>query len=658
METRTLTAETDRVLDLVINSLYTRQDLFLRELVSNASDALDRLRFEAISRPELRADPAPLEIWIEADPVARTLTVRDNGIGMSRSEVVERIGSIARSGSREFAARHRDSKDVVDLIGTFGVGFYSCFMVADHVSLVTRKADDEVGTVWESTGSVEYTIGEMPEALRGTSVTLRLKPVDRDGGQEDFTAQWVIAKLIKRYADFIAYPIKFVDLAAGAADQQGTGTERPSPVVLNSQKPIWTRPASEVSDGEYTDFYKHVSNDWGEPLLRIFGKAEGRWEYSALVFVPLHAPYDLYYHAAEFGLQLYSHRMLIQEHCQELLPRYLRFLKGVVDSADLPLNVSRQQLQQAHHLVAIRRWLTKKVLNALSALRESDREKYDTLWKEFGRAIKEGVSEDPDNREALTRLLQCESSHSPSGLTTLAEYVARMPAGQQDIWYLAGTDRATIERSPHLESLRARGYEVLYLCEPVDELLTQTLSEFDGRPLRSAAKGTFDVATDSAHDEAAEEERFAGLLKALGRHLASRVRMVRLSRRMTESIACLASEEAAMSPHVEKLLRGPGTMSMHRRTLELNGRHATVVALNELFVADAEHPLIPQAADALLGIAVLAEGSTLDEPAAFTGVIGSLLGRAVSNVPVFEADVATAGGMMHQPSPTVPLATR
>src|SRR5262245_28059342 len=422
IETFEFQAEARQVLDLMIHSLYTNKEIFLRELISNASDALDRLRFEALSKPELIGTDDKLEIWIESDPAARTLTISDNGIGMSRDEVIANIGTIAKSGTRELlqTLRERKSADMVaTLIGQFGVGFYSAFMVADQVTLLTRRAGEEKATQWESAGDGTFTIVEGSKFTRGTSIVLRLKKFDDDAEVENFTDQFVIEQIVKRYSDFVAYPIIYKDK---------TGKEAAK--TLNSMKPIWTRPRSEVTEDEYKEFYKHISHDWNDPLVTWSFRAEGRSEYQALLFIPSQAPFDLFYTTGKFGLHLYVRRVLIVEHCEELLPSYLRFVRGVVDSADLPLNVSRQRLQKDRHITQIRKWLTKKLLDSLEELQKSDPQKYVEFWKQFGRVVKEGPSFDFDNKDKLITLCLFESSHDPSKFTMLKEYVSRMKEGQ------------------------------------------------------------------------------------------------------------------------------------------------------------------------------------------------------------------------------------
>src|SRR5438876_4133125 len=400
-ETFQFQAEARQVLDLMIHSLYTNKEIFLRELISNASDALDRLRFEALTRPELIRADDKLEIWIESDPKARTLTISDNGIGMSRDEVVANIGTIAKSGTRELLESLRDkpSDTLTTLIGQFGVGFYSAFMAAERVTLLTRRAGDEKAVQWESSGDGTFTVNEASKFTRGTSVTLQLKKFEEDAEVDDFTEKRVIERIVKRYSDFVSYPIIY----------KSHDTKEPDR-TLNSMKPIWTRPRSEVKDDEYKEFYKHISHDWNEPMKIWSFRAEGRTEYQALLFIPSRAPFDLFYQTAKFGLHLYVRRVLIMEHCEELLPAYLRFVKGVVDSADLPLNVSRQRLQEDRHIAQIRKWLTKKVLDSLEDMQKNDADQYVEFWKQFGRVMKEGPSIDFDNKDKLITVSLFESS--------------------------------------------------------------------------------------------------------------------------------------------------------------------------------------------------------------------------------------------------------
>jgi molecular chaperone HtpG len=639
-ETFEFQAETKQLMDLMVHSLYTNKEIFLRELISNASDALDHLRFEALTRPELMGTDT-LEIRLETDRAARTLTLHDNGIGMSRDEVIANIGTIARSGTRELRARLREqpsSEQAPELIGQFGVGFYSSFMVSDRVTLVTRRAGEETATLWESSGDGQYQLSDASRDAHGTSITLHLKPADPENGIDDFTDRWILARVVKRYSDFVAYPIIFREEPEESSRNNEEAQETQAAVedkVLNSMKPIWSRPQAEIKEEEYATFYQHLSHDFKEPLKTLSLKAEGTLEYRALLFIPSVAPADLYYHAAESGLRLYAKGVLIMEHCADLLPRYLRFIHGVVDSADLPLNISRQMLQQDRHITQMRKWLTKKVLDALQNMLESEAEKYLQFWKEFGRALKEGVGSDFENKDKLVSLLYFESSRDPQELTTLKEYVERMKETQQDIYYLTGESRSVVENSPHLEALKTKGYEVLYLVDPVDELLVQALPAFAEKKLKSAGKGTLDL-NDEEKDEQAEselkkqEEQSAELLKALESKLSEHVKQVRLTNRLTSSPVCLVGAEHDYSPQLERLLqKGKGGGPRQRRIMELNPQHPLFTKLRERFESHADDPVIGNYAELLLGYALLAEGSELHDPVRFNRMVAELMTQSL-----------------------------
>lgn len=616
VETFQFQAEARQVLDLMIHSLYTNKEIFLRELISNASDALDRLRFESLSRPELIGSDEKLEIWIESDPKARTLTVHDNGIGMSRDEVVANIGTIAKSGTRELlqSLKETQSPDVLTtLIGQFGVGFYSAFMVADRVILLTRRAGEDKASEWESTGDGAFTIKETSKFTRGTSITLHLKKFEDDAEIDDFTDKWVISRIVKRYSDFVAYPIIYKDKEAKEPDKP-----------LNSMKPIWTRLRSEVTEEEYKEFYKHISHDWNEPMKTWSFRAEGRSEYQALLFVPSQAPFDLFYATGKFGLHLYVRRVLIMEHCEELLPPYLRFMRGVVDSADLPLNVSRQRLQEDRHIAQIRKWLTKKVLDSLEEMQRGAPDKYLEFWKQFGRVMKEGANFDFDNKDKLVSLYMFESSNDPDKLATLKDYVGRMKQSQNAIYYLTGPSRRAVENSPHLEAFKAKGFEVLYLVDPVDELLVQWLPEFEEKKLKSVAKGAADLGEEK--DLKKKSKEFSNLLEALQKKLDDRVKEVRLSSRLTSSPACLVVAEHDVSPNLEKLLnQAKGETTKQKRILELNPDHEIVAKLRDRL----DDAMLQDFAEVLYGYAVLAEGSELADPPRFNQGLLRILAKTI-----------------------------
>jgi molecular chaperone HtpG len=615
-ETFEFQAEARQVLDLMIHSLYTNKEIFLRELISNASDALDRLRFESLSKPDLVGPDEKLEVWIETDSDARTLTISDNGIGMSRDEVIANIGTIAKSGTRELlqTLRERKSSDMLTtLIGQFGVGFYSAFMVADRVTLLTRRAGEEKATQWESSGDGTFTVVESSKFTRGTSIVLHLKKFEEDAEVEDFTDKWVIERIVKRYSDFVAYPIIY-------KDKEGKEPAK----TLNSMKPIWTRPRSEVKDEEYQEFYKHISHDWNEPLLTWSFRAEGRSEYQALLFIPSQAPFDLFYTTGKFGLHLYVRRVLIMEHCEELLPGYLRFVRGVVDSADLPLNVSRQRLQEDRHITQIRKWLTKKVLDSLEELQKNNSEKYLEFWKHFGRVLKEGPSFDFDNKDKLISLCLFESSADAEKLTTLKDYVARMRSDQTSIYYITGASRRAVENSPHLEAFKEKGYEVLYLVDPVDEMLVQWLPEFEGKKLKSIAKGVAELGSET--DLKDKEREFSKLTEALRQRLDDRVKEVRLSSRLISSPACLVVSEHEVSPHLEKLLsQVKGETAKQKRIMELNPNHEIITKMRDR----ADDAILGDFAEVLYGYALLAEGSELADPLKFNEAVMRVLARIV-----------------------------
>jgi molecular chaperone HtpG len=626
-------AETRQLLDLMINSLYTNKEIFLRELVSNASDAIDRLRFETLSNPELVTGDDRYEIRLEVDKQERTLTISDTGIGMSHDEVIAHIGTIAKSGIRELREKIRNNQPhemLTGSIGQFGVGFYSAFMVADRVTLVTRRAGETNATIWESSGDGTYTLREGQRSSRGTTIKLHLRD---EPAEDDYTDPWVLSRLVKKHSDFIGYPI-LCTFEREEVDQLGKPLPGgpPKTIVveektLNSMKPLWTRPEAEVEESEYAEFYRHISDDWNPPFKTIVLKAEGAFEYQALLFIPAKAPHDLFYHAAESGVRLYAKRVMIEKRCEELLPRYLRFVRGVVDSADLPLNISRQMLQQDRHLGQIRKWLTKRILDTIEELNQQDYEKYLTFWEQFGRALKEGVSSDYDNKERLLKLLLFSSSNDPEKLTTLQGYVDRMKEGQHEIFYLTGESRSVVENSPHLETLRERGYEILYLIDPVDELLVQTLTEYQGKKLKSAGKGTIKLSDTEDKQPADEHDEAVGLLDFIQKPIEAYVKQVRLSNRLVSSPACLVGTEMDYSPQLERLLqKGKGGGPKQRRILELNPKHEIFMKMRHRFMKDNQDKAVAECAESLFCYALLAEGSELPDTRRFNQLmLGNLL---------------------------------
>lgn len=633
-------AETRQLLHLMIHSLYTEREVFLRELISNASDALDRLRFESLTKSDLIGPDHKYEIRLKPDATTHVLTISDTGIGMSHDELVANIGTIARSGTQELRKKIEEASSAQafsDLIGQFGVGFYSAFMVAEKVTIVTRRAGEETATRWESTGDGTYTLSPSERDGCGTDITLFLKKPDNEAGIEDYSDRWKLTSIVKRYSDLIAYPVIFEGLVEQTNPQTGeeTGPPKLETKVLNSMKPIWVRKQSEVSPSDYFDFYKHIANDWTEPLKTLPLKAEGVQEYDALLFIPAKAPYDLFYHGSEAGLRLYAKRVLVMEKCEDLLPRYLRFIKGVVDSSDLPLNISRQRLQQDRHIGQIKKWLTRKALDALTEMHEKEEETYLKFWKEFGRAIKEGLSSDFDNKQRLIALILLESSNDPEKLTTLKQYVERMKPDQKEILYLTGESRNVIENSPHLEAVRAKGYEVLYLSDPVDELMVQHLYEFEEKKLKSLNKGTVEMGTEEERNQAKEElkgkqEEFSGLLEMAQKKLDEHVKQVRLSTRLVNFPACLVTEEHEYSPHLERLLqKGKGGGPKQRRILELNPTHPIVARMLGKFQSDQQDASVGDSVELLFSLALLAEGSEIPDPVRFNRLTLDLMEKTL-----------------------------
>ncbi|OBG53564.1 molecular chaperone HtpG [Mycobacterium sp. E735] len=633
-------AEARQLLDLMVHSVYSNKDSFLRELISNASDALDKLRLEAFRNKDLDVDTSDLHIEIEVDKSARTLTIRDNGIGMTRDEVVGLIGTLAKSGTAELRQQLKEAQNEAaseELIGQFGIGFYSSFMVADKVELITRKAGESEATKWESSGEGTYTIEAVDDAPQGTSVTLHLKPEDAEDELHDYTSEWKIRSLVKKYSDFIAWPIRMeVERRTPAEEEGGEETVTLETETLNSMKALWARPKEEVSEEEYKEFYKHVAHAWDDPLEIIAMKAEGTFEYQALLFIPSHAPFDLFNRDAQTGIQLYVKRVFIMGDCDQLMPEYLRFVKGVVDAQDMSLNVSREILQQDRQIKAIRRRLTKKVLSTIKELQSERPDDYRSFWTQFGRVVKEGLLSDFDNRETLLQICSFASTRSEEEATTLAEYVERMKEGQEQIFFATGETRQQILKSPHLEAFKAKGYEVLLLTDPVDEVWVGTVTEFDGKPLQSVAKGEVDLSAEGDESEAEREEQqkdFADLLTWMKETLSDHVKEVRLSSRLTESPACLITDAFGITPALARLYRASGQdIPVGKRILELNPNHPLVTGLREAqkkAEGDAALAALAETAELLYGTALLAEGGALDDPARFAELLADRLTRTV-----------------------------
>lgn len=617
-------AETRQLLDLMIHSIYSSKDIFLRELISNASDAIDKRKFLGLTDKSITQEPNN-HIRIEIDKGARRLTISDTGIGMSRDEVVANIGTIAKSGTKELLEKMKSSGNAQELIGQFGVGFYSAFMVADKITMLTRRADSPQATRWVSTGAGTYTVDDADKPAVGTTITLDLKPADPENALPDFTDEFIVETTIKKYSDFIAYPILMKkEVTKTVGEGENAKSERSTEeVTLNSMKPIWTRAKNDVKDEEYNEFYKHLSHDWEDPLKVINYKAEGRIEYTALLYLPKRAPFDLYYTSFKGGLQLYVKKVLILERAEDLLPRYLRFVKGVVESADLPLNISREMLQQDRHIAAVRKGLTTKIISSLTELIEKERDKFADFYKEFGPALKEGASTDYEHKEKLSGLLLFASSNDKEKTTTLKEYIGRMKSEQKGIYYLSGESRLTLENSPHTESLRAKGYEILYLIDAYDEIVLQNIGEFEGKKFKSAAKGELDLSDEKQKEKDAEKVKEADkamgpLLGSLKEHLKDQVKEVKFSSVLVSAPSRVVGEEFDVSPYLEKILARNGEKVPPRlKTLEINPDHELVKKLFVIYEKNPSDPVLADFAQILYGHAVIADGGEVADVARF-----------------------------------------
>ncbi len=628
--TQTLGFQTEvkHLLNLMINALYSNKEIFLRELISNASDAADKLRFQALADEGLLEGDGDLTIKIELDKDKRTISVIDNGIGMSREDVIDHIGTIAKSGTKQFfdALTGDQAKDS-ELIGQFGVGFYSSFIVADKVTLKTRKAGAAAneGVLWESDGTGEYTITTIEKPSRGTEIILHLRE-----GEDEFIDEWRLKSIIRKYSDHISLPILMDTEVPAKTDDEGKETEpaRIESETVNNASALWKRSKQEITEQEYQEFYKHVGHDFQEPLTYTHSKVEGTNEYTLLLYVPKHAPFDLWDRGAKHSVKLYIKKVFITDDVEELMPRYLRFIRGVIDADSLPLNVSREILQQSKQITAIKTGAVKKVLSMLEDLAKNKQEDYQTFWEQFGNVIKEGVVEDFGNRERIAKLLRFASTHTDQDKqeVSLADYVSRMQEGQEKIYYLTADSFAAAKNSPHLEIFRKKGIEVLLLSDRVDEWLVSSFNEFDGKPLQSVAKGDLDLGKLDDEEEKKQQEAqnqdYESVIKQIKEVLGDKVKDVRLSHRLTDSPACLISDVYDMGLNMERILKEAGQkVPTSKPIFEINGEHALLKRLKEEQddnrFADLTHILFDQA--------VLSEGAQLDDPAAFVHKLNSLL---------------------------------
>ncbi len=612
--------ELKQLLHLITHSLYSNKEIFLRELISNASDAVNKIKFDSLQHEEKLEGDKDWKIKIHLDRDKSTLTVSDNGVGLSRDDAVANLGTIAKSGTRAFleSLKGQDAQTRPDLIGQFGVGFYSAFMVADKVTVVSRPAGNaDHGVKWESDGQGEFTVEPTHKEARGTDVTLHIKPEEKE-----FLDAYTVRQIVKKFSNFIEHPV-VMDVEKEDKGGKKTVVEE----TLNSRKALWLRSKSEATPEEYAEFYKQIANDTEGPARVIHYTAEGAHEFRVLAFIPSHRPMELMWGDYKAGLRLYVQRVLIMERCEELLPPYLRFVRGVVDSSDLPLNISREMLQHNPLLEQIRKNIVRTVLKDLDDMKTHDYDKYVSFYKELGAILKEGVGRDWNNRERIADLLLFESLKTPAEqLTTLAKYVESMPADQKDIYYLIGDGREQVEHSPLLETFRARGWDVLLLTDPIDEFVIPSLPEYKGKKLRAADRG--EIEGDKKEEKKAEiDEKFKKLFDHLKTQLPE-VSDVRLSSRLTESAACLVAGEGEMSAHLERLMQRMGRaeeVPANRRILELNGEHPAVAALRDLYEKNADDPRVEIYGRLLYEQAVIAEGSKVKDPAAFARRINELL---------------------------------
>ncbi len=621
-ETRKFEAEVAQVLHLVTHSLYSHKEVFLRELISNAADACDKLRFETIAQPDLTDGDSELRIDVSVDKEARTITIRDNGIGMTRDEVIANIGTIASSGTRKYLeALTAEQKSGSNLIGQFGVGFYSAFVVADKVTLVSRKAGSPAddGVSWESSGTGEYTLDTIADQPRGTAVTLHLKP-DEDA----FLQDWEVRGLIARYSDHIGFPIRMPK----QAEDETLDTSKDAWVVVNQASALWTRPKSELTDEDYQNFYKHIAHDFNDPLAWTHNRVEGNQNFTSLLYLPSQAPFDAMAGRQERkGLKLYVKRVFIMDAAEQLLPAYLRFVRGVVDSDDLPLNVSREILQQNRNLDKLRAACTKRVLDLLDKLATDEPEKFATFWKEFGTTFKEGASEDFANRERIAKLLRFASTKSEGEAqsVSLDDYIARMAEGQDAIYFLTANGYTAAKGSPHIEALNARGIEVLLMVDRIDEWMTTYLHEYAGKKMRDVGKGDFDLAKLGGADagQRKETEKSAeGIVTKLKELLGERVSDVRVSERLTESPSCIVVNDHDMGLAMQRMLKQAGhDVPESKPILEINPSHALAKRLQE----ETDTARAEDIALLLLDQAQLLEGVALDDPAAYVKRVNRLL---------------------------------
>ncbi|MDH5680057.1 MAG: molecular chaperone HtpG [Spirochaetota bacterium] len=625
--------ETQKILHLVTHSLYSNRDIFLRELISNASDAIDKARFESLTNNDLLEGDSDWKIKLAVDKENNSITIMDNGIGMNEEDVIENLGTIAKSGTQAFLEiiQQGNLKDSPELIGQFGVGFYSAFMVADRVTVKTRRAGGkDEAILWECHGEEEYTIEKSSKDARGTEITLYLNEESRE-----YLEEWKIRDIVKKYSDYIEFPVSMdIERSETPRDEDGKPKEGAEPVktvkeeILNSQKAIWLRPKEEIKDEEYEEFYRHLSHDFSSPLTHLHYKVEGTTEFTSLIYLPAKRPFNLFTKdQPKNNVHLYVKRVFILKESESVLPEYLRFVSGVVDSSDLPLNVSREHLQEHRILKTIKKNLVKKVLTSLKDMKEKDFDKYKGFYEEFGTLLKEGVYTDHENKELLLSLLLFKSTKTGDDeYTDLDKYVQNMVSGQEDVYYIPGESLEDVKHASHLEVFREKDYEVLYFVEPIDEIMMQMVTDYQEKKLKSVTRGDIDLGKKDEKEKEAENEKYKSLNEFIQKSLEDHVKEVKLSDRLTSSACCLVADEFGMSAHMEKLMSAYNKdMPKTKRIMEINPGHAVVVKMQSLFEAKNDDPILKEYAELLYDQALIVEGSKLPDPVRFTERLSNLM---------------------------------
>lgn len=630
--------EVSQLLELVTHSLYSNKEIFIRELVSNASDALDKLRLEGLRDKKILDNNSDFKISINFNKDAKTITITDNGIGMTKDEIVDNIGTIAKSGTKEFLAKLKDLKsadkdaNTDQLIGQFGVGFYSAFIVSDKIVINSKKAGSaEPAVRWESDGKEKFSVDESDRTERGSEIVLYLNKE-----HEDYASEWKIREVVKKYSDYISYPIVMsIEREEKPKDKDGKEIKDAEAVTkfeeqtLNSMKAIWQKDKKDIKDEDYSEFYKHISHDWEEPLERIHLSAEGLLSYKALLFIPKKPPFDMFWRESKIGVNLYVKNVFIMDDNKNLLPEYFRFIKGVVDSADLPLNVSREILQEDKMLEKIKTNLVKKIIDTLKKMKEKEPDKYLEFYNSFGKVLKEGLYSDYENKDKLADLAMFESTKTEKGkLTSLKDYISRMPEGQKDIYYIAGEKRDILENSPHIEKFKAKDYEVLFFTDPIDEFVTNNLTEYEKKELKSIGKGEIDLGEDETVKKEKEEDtkKYKSLLDTIKDHLKEDVKEVRVSSRLTSSAVCLVSDEHGMTPNMEKMFRSMNQeVPKSQRVLEINPKHPLYESLNNIFEKNKDDVRLKDYSELLYDQALIAEGAMPKDPVKFARKMADLM---------------------------------